>query len=96
MSPPLDPPSVPSEHGCSHKARIRPVTPAADHCPVCAAAGTSWDELWLCLSCGWVSCSNDSPGRHAEAHYAETDHPIAAPLGGPPGTRWCFVHQRHI
>jgi uncharacterized UBP type Zn finger protein len=55
-----------------------------------------WRELWLCLCCGWVSCCNDSDGRHAEAHYAETDHPIAAPLCGPPGIRWCFVHQRPV
>ncbi|HEY5985217.1 MAG TPA: UBP-type zinc finger domain-containing protein [Streptosporangiaceae bacterium] len=54
-------------------------------------------ELWLCLSCGWVACSDDSPGRHARAHYEETDHPIAAALrrhGSYP--RWCHVHQRAV
>ena len=34
-----------------------------------------WVGLWLCLSCGWVACSDDSPNQHAKAHYQETDHP---------------------
>src|SRR4051794_19303526 len=44
-------------------------------------------ELWLCLSCGWVACSDDSPNQHARAHYQETDHPIAP-------YRWARVHVR--
>jgi uncharacterized UBP type Zn finger protein len=81
---------------CRHVARIRPVEPAGNSCPECLASGQNWVDLWLCLTCGWVACSNTSPGHHAAAHYAETDHPIAAPLTGPPGTRWCFIHERFI
>ena len=81
---------------CRHLTRIGPVEPANAYCPDCLATGKVWRELWLCLTCGWVACSNDSPGRHAEAHYAETDHPIAAPLHGPAGTRWCFIDQRFV
>ena len=32
----------------------------------------------VCLTCGWVTCSDDSPNQHARAHYEETDHPVAA------------------
>jgi uncharacterized UBP type Zn finger protein len=62
----------------------------------CLTSGQTWVELWLCLTSGWVACCNDSPGWHAEAHYVETDHPTAAPLLGPPGVRWCFIHRRNI
>jgi uncharacterized UBP type Zn finger protein len=52
-------------------------------------------ELWLCLSCGWVACSDNSPNQHASAHYQETDHPLAVSLDEP-RQRWCYVHQRTV
>jgi len=50
----------------------------------------------MCLSCGWVACSDDSPNQHARAHYEETDHPVA--VGFPRGShpRWCYVHHRAV
>jgi uncharacterized UBP type Zn finger protein len=81
---------------CKHLAAIRPVEPAGNSCRECVATGRRWDQLWLCLTCGWVSCGATSPARHAADHYSETDHPIAAPLMGPPGVRWCFIDQRWI
>jgi uncharacterized UBP type Zn finger protein len=49
----------------------------------------------VCLRCGWVACSDDSPSRHARAHYQETDHPLAR--GMEPGSRpWCYVHRRLV
>jgi uncharacterized UBP type Zn finger protein len=50
----------------------------------------------MCLSCGWVACSDDSPRQHARAHYEETDHPIAAPLPYGSQPRWCHVDQRAV
>jgi uncharacterized UBP type Zn finger protein len=84
------------DHGCKHLTAIRPVEPNEEEGRKCLAAGTAWEDLWLCLSCGWVSCSAPSSGRPENQHYAETDHPIAAPLAGPPGVRWCFVHKRFV
>jgi uncharacterized UBP type Zn finger protein len=52
--------------------------------------------LWLCLSCGWVACSNDSPNQHAKAHYQETDHPVAVSLEQNGRQRWCYIHQRTV
>jgi uncharacterized UBP type Zn finger protein len=82
--------------GCVHLTAIRPVEPAEQGRRESLAAGYPWEDLWLCLSCGWVSCPASPAGRPADQHYAETDHPIAAPLAGPPGVRWCFVHQRFV
>ena len=61
-----------------------------------SAYGDDWVELWLCQSCGWVACSDDSPNRHAQAHYEETDHPIAVRLRPGPRSRWCYVHHRIV
>jgi uncharacterized UBP type Zn finger protein len=83
-------------HPCHHVTVIHPVMPHATDCHECLARGEDWVELWLCLSCGWVACSNDSPNQHAKAHYQETDHPIAVPLGNGPPSRWCYVHQRIV
>jgi uncharacterized UBP type Zn finger protein len=81
---------------CDHISAIRPVEPDANSCQECLARGAMWNELWLCLSCGWVSSWRPSSGPHTADHYTETDHPIAAPLTGAPGVRWCFADQRFV
>ena len=73
-----------------------PVEAHSTGCQECLAGGDDWTELCLCLSCGWVACSDDSPNRHARAHYEETDHPIAVLLRLGPQPRWCYVHQRAV
>jgi len=50
----------------------------------------------VCLTCGWVACSDDSPNQHARADYEETDHPVAARLAAGAAWRWCYVHQRLV
>ena len=77
---------------CEHLDGLQPVTPLSDHCRDCQDRA----PLSVCLTCGWVACSDDSPNQHARAHYEETDHPLAAGL--EPGTRWrwCYVHQRPV
>ena len=81
---------------CVHLAVTCLVQPHSTGCQECLARGDDWVELWLCLSCGWVACSDDSPNQHAKAHYEETDHPIAAGLRHGPRLRWCYVHQRTV
>ena len=81
---------------CAHVAEAPHVEPISTGCPLCREHWKGWVELWLCLSCGWVACSDDSPNQHAKAHYEETDHPVAAPLQDDAGPRWCYVHQRAV
>jgi uncharacterized UBP type Zn finger protein len=88
--------STPERRPCHHTRHTHPVVPRSTGCRECLERGENWVSLWLCLSCGWVACSNDSPHQHAQAHYEETDHPIAAPLHSHPSQRWCFVHQRAV
>jgi uncharacterized UBP type Zn finger protein len=81
---------------CEHLDGLAPVRPQSDDCRDCQARADRQAALLVCLTCGWVACSDDSPNQHAKAHYQETDHPLAAGL--QPGThwRWCYVHQRLV
>jgi len=81
---------------CEHLDGLQPVTPRSDHCQDCQDRTDRLAFLVVCLSCGWVACSDDSPGEHARAHYQETDHPLAAGLETGSRWRWCYVHQRPV
>jgi len=83
-------------HRCGHLGTVRPVEPSSTSCEQCLHLRQDWMELWMCLSCGWVACSDDSPRQHARAHYEETDHPIAVPLPYGSQPRWCHVDQRAV
>ncbi|MFC0105773.1 UBP-type zinc finger domain-containing protein [Kibdelosporangium aridum] len=72
------------------------MTPHTTDCPQCIDPEGNWVELSLCLSCGWVACSANSPHHHAKDHYEETDHPITATPAHNPDNRWCYVHQRAV
>lgn len=81
---------------CEHLDGLAPVAPRSEGCLACAARADRWSALLVCLSCGWVACSDDSPNQHAKAHYEETDHPLASRLGPGSRWRWCYVHQRLV
>jgi uncharacterized UBP type Zn finger protein len=87
---------------CEHLDGLETVTPLSDHCLDCQdrTGRTGRTDrrapLAVCLTCGWVACSGDSPSQHARAHYEETDHPLAAGLEPGSRWRWCYVHQRLV
>ena len=81
---------------CTHAAASVYTEPSSTGCQQCRDRGEGWAALWLCLSCGWVACSDDSPNQHARAHYEETDHPVAVRLPRSSHTRWCYVHERAV
>jgi uncharacterized UBP type Zn finger protein len=81
---------------CEHMDGLVPVMPQSDYCLECRRHQSQWQSLLVCLSCGWVACSDDSPGRHAEAHYRETDHPLNRGLEPGSRRRWCYVHRRLV
>jgi len=84
---------------CEHLDDLAPVAPLSNDCRDCRDCRDRPDRpagLVVCLTCGWVACSDDSPRRHARAHYEETDHPVAAGLQSGTGWRWCYVHQRLV
>lgn len=88
------PPQV-AESACEHLEGAglhqRAQTPGA--CPECLRDGLSWVHLRLCLDCGHVGCCDSSEGRHADAHHAETHHPVMRSIEPGEAWRWCYVDE---
>ena len=81
---------------CEHLDGLAPVGPQSGDCRDCQSSQDRKASLVVCLTCGWVACSDESPNQHAKAHYEETDHPVAASLALGAAWRWCYVHQRLV
>lgn len=81
---------------CRHADPVAVVERALPECIECRVLGWTWTRLVACLTCGWVACSDDSPGHHAEEHYQETDHPVVSALEPGATWRWCYVHGRTV
>jgi hypothetical protein len=79
---------------CDHLDAIQDVTPSADGCEDCLAAGRhDWLHLRLCQTCGHVGCCDSSPGRHATAHFHATSHPIIRSHEPGEAWLWCYVDE---
>ena len=61
---------------CSHMSTIRIVKPSALGCEECLKIGSTWVHLRLCRECGHVGYCDDSPNRHARAHFNAIGYPI--------------------
>ena len=78
--------------GCSHLQAVRHVTPGTPRgCKECLETGGHWVHLRLCLSCGHVGCCDDSPGRHATAHFHATAHPLIRSFEPGEDWGWCYI-----
>jgi len=78
---------------CSHLDQIRDVTPGAQGCEDCLRIGGNWVKLRLCLICGHVGCCDNSPHKHATAHFHATGHPIIQSFEPGEDWRWCYVDE---
>jgi len=76
---------------CTHRHEIHQVHPSARGCEECLALGSAWVHLRICRSCGHVGCCDQSPHRHARAHFQATHHPIIEGYDPPEGWGWCYV-----
>jgi uncharacterized UBP type Zn finger protein len=77
---------------CDHLGSIVDPEPRAVGCEDCLAQGRNdWVHLRVCQTCGHVGCCDNSPGRHATAHYRSTGHPLIRSF--EPGEDWfyCYV-----
>ena len=80
---------------CTHLDRVELLDPPADvpGCPQCLASGDSWVHLRMCQTCGQVGCCDNSPNRHATAHYEATRHPILRSIEPGEDWSWCYEDQ---
>jgi hypothetical protein len=81
---------------CSHLDTIQHVTPETAGCAECLASGSWWVHLRLCRTCGHVGCCDDSPNRHATAHFHSSGHPIIEGYDPPEGWGWCFADEVEV
>jgi uncharacterized UBP type Zn finger protein len=79
--------------GCQHIAEINEVTPSAAGCEDCLRTGDWWVHLRLCQTCGHVGCCDESPNRHATAHFGATGHPVIRSFEPGESWLWCFVDE---
>jgi len=50
----------------------------------------------MCLTCGHVGCCDSAKGRHADAHFRETRHPVMRSIEPGEDWRWCYVHEQVV
>lgn len=67
------------------------VAPSGTGCVECDRDGGWWLHLRRCAECGHIGCCDDSLGRHASAHAAQTGHPIIQSF--EPGEDWFWNYR---
>ncbi|WP_037853883.1 UBP-type zinc finger domain-containing protein [Streptomyces sp. NRRL S-340] len=75
-----------SSGGCEDTFVDPAVPPSGAGCAECDASGGWWFHLRRCALCGHVGCCDDSPGKHADAHYRASGHPVIRSY--EPGEEW--------
>ena len=78
---------------CSHLDQVGDVTPSGDGCQECLESGDRWVHLRLCMYCGHVGCCDDSPNRHATAHFVATSHPLIQSYEPGQLWWWCYTDE---
>jgi uncharacterized UBP type Zn finger protein len=79
---------------CAHLDQLDLNTAAvADGCVECLATGGRWVHLRRCLTCGHIGCCDNSPNKHATAHFHETAHPIIQSFEPGEDWFWCFPDE---
>jgi hypothetical protein len=79
---------------CTHIDQITNPEPGSWGCEDCLAMGRQdWVHLRLCEECGHVGCCDQSPYRHARAHFHGTGHPIIEGYDPPEGWGWCYIDE---
>jgi uncharacterized UBP type Zn finger protein len=78
---------------CTHIDTIQDVVPSANGCEDCARIGSTWVHLRVCQQCGHVGCCDNSPNRHATAHFNGTQHPLIRSFEPGEEWFWCYVDE---
>ena len=79
---------------CTHLDQVHDVrarTP--EGCEECLQMGSEWVHLRLCLSCGHIGCCDNSPNRHATAHYHATHDPLIQSYEADEDWGWCYFDE---
>jgi len=79
---------------CTHLDTVEQITPSGNGCEDCLKIGGQWVHLRLCMRCGHVGCCDNSPNRHASAHFkSNNDHPLMRSFEPGEDWWWCYVDK---
>jgi uncharacterized UBP type Zn finger protein len=82
---------------CAHLDQVHHVHPRTpEGCEECLKTNGQWLHLRLCLSCGYVGCCDQSPGRHATKHFHQSRHAIMKSYQPDEDWGWCYVDELMI
>lgn len=70
------------------------VPPAGSICLDCEAEQGWWLHLRRCALCGHIGCCDNSPSRHARAHFAATGHPVMQSF--EPNESWFWDYTKKV
>ena len=77
---------------CAHQNMILDVQPSSEGCEDCLAAGLhNWMHLRMCQECGHIGCCDQSPGKHATAHFHSSTHPLIRSFEPGEDWYWCYI-----
>ncbi|MCI0678351.1 MAG: UBP-type zinc finger domain-containing protein [Actinobacteria bacterium] len=76
---------------CAHLNLVSEVEPSGPGCFECLQTGGWWVHLRMCMSCGHIGCCDQSPNRHARAHWqADDTHPLVRSFEPGEDWWWCY------
>jgi len=80
---------------CTHLGEIQVTALPAEieGCEECLKTGGWWVHLRMCATCGHIGCCDNSPSKHATAHFHETSHPIIRSAEPGEEWSWCYVDE---
>ena len=78
---------------CGHLDQIKITRVTKDFCEDCVKTGSDWMHLRMCLTCGHVACCDQSPNKHATAHFHHTRHPLIRSAEPGENWTWCYVDE---
>ena len=86
--------TAPCKHVFDLPAETHARTP--NGCEECLRTGGRWVHLRVCRTCGHVGCCDNSPGRHATAHFHSTGHPVIRSFEPGETWGWCYVDNLEL
>ena len=80
---------------CTHLDTVafRDVPEEIPGCEDCLKIGGTWVHLRMCHECGHIGCCDNSPNRHATAHFNESGHPLIRSVEPGEEWSWCYVDE---
>lgn len=80
---------------CTHLDQVEFMEPATEvvACLQCIALGDRWVHLRMCQICGQIGCCDDSPNKHATAHFKSSGHPIIRSVQPGEDWSWCYPDE---